>query len=138
MDIVDFWVDSLLKKYNVEDLYQLPVYAVKGEIYEMKGTLMNEEAFLAGGSEHAKENIENIKKYISVLKEVLEENNMNTQRVWVVLQNNRDGFLDDTEVVGVFTDFDAAEKVRAKLMDMYTQYYYIKDVMLDLDIWTDK
>jgi len=63
---------------------------------------------------------------------------MSTQRVWVVLQNNRDGFLDDTEVVGVYTDFDAAEKVRAKLMDMYTQYYYIKDVMLDLDIWEDK
>ena len=71
MDIVDFWVDSLLKKYNVEDLYQLPVYAVKDEIYEMKGTLMNEKAFLAGGSEHAKENIENIKNYMSILKGLL-------------------------------------------------------------------
>jgi hypothetical protein len=71
MDIVNFWIDSLLKKHNLKDLYQLPVYAVKGEIYEMKGTLMNEEAFLAGGSPHAKENIENIKKYISILKGVL-------------------------------------------------------------------
>jgi hypothetical protein len=71
MDIVEFWVDSLLKKHNVKDLYQLPIYAVKGEIYEMKGAARNEEVFLAGGSPHAKENIENIEKYISILKGVL-------------------------------------------------------------------
>jgi hypothetical protein len=61
---------------------------------------------------------------------------MSTQRVWVVLQNNRDVFLDGTEVVGVYSTAEAAEKVRAKLMDKYTQYYYVRDVELDLDIWT--
>jgi hypothetical protein len=70
--IVDVWVEDLIRKHNVQDLQELPVYIIKGEIYEMKGTLMNEEAFLAGGSRHAKENIKNIKKFIKILKEVLE------------------------------------------------------------------
>jgi hypothetical protein len=70
--IVNFWIDSLLKKYNVKDLYELPVYAVKGEIWEMKGTLENEKAFLVGGSPHSKENIKNMKAYIKILKGVLE------------------------------------------------------------------
>jgi hypothetical protein len=60
------------------------------------------------------------------------------KKVWVVLQNNMDIYLDAAEVVGVYTDYDAAEKVRAKLTDLYQQYYYIKDVVLDLDLWNDK
>ena len=55
------------------------------------------------------------------------------QRVWVVLQNNGNGFLDGTEVVGVFSTPELAEKVRAKCMDLYTQYYYVRDVVLDAD-----
>jgi hypothetical protein len=60
------------------------------------------------------------------------------KRVWVVLQNDMGIYLDNAEVVGVYTDFDAAEKVRAKLTELYTQRYYIKDVVLDLDLWNDK
>jgi hypothetical protein len=70
--IVDVWVEDLIRRHNVQDLQELPVYIIKGEIHEMKGTLMNEEAFLAGGLPHAKENIKNIKKFIKILKEVLE------------------------------------------------------------------
>jgi hypothetical protein len=72
MDIVELWVEALVKKNKVDNLQDLPVYIVKGEIYQMKNTLMNEEAFLAGGFKYAKENIKNIKKYISILKGVLE------------------------------------------------------------------
>jgi hypothetical protein len=71
MDIVDIWVDGFIRKSNVEDLQELPVYIIKAEIAEMKAMIMDEEVRLAGGSEFAAENIKNIKKYISVLKEVL-------------------------------------------------------------------
>jgi hypothetical protein len=60
------------------------------------------------------------------------------KKVWVVLQNNMGIYLDNAEVVGVYTDFDAAEKVRAKLTELYTQHYYIRDVVVDLDLWNDK
>lgn len=58
---------------------------------------------------------------------------MSMQRVWVVLQNNQDRFIDGTDVVGVYTDPETAEKVRAKCMEIYTQYYYVQDVVLDAD-----
>jgi hypothetical protein len=58
---------------------------------------------------------------------------MSMQRVWVVLQNNQDGFLDSTDVVGVYSSPTQAEKVRAKCMELYTQYYYVQDVLLDAD-----
>ena len=70
--IVDVWVEDLIRKHNVQDLQELPVYVIKTEIAEMQGTLANEETFLAGGSRHAKGNIKNIKKFIKILKGVLE------------------------------------------------------------------
>jgi hypothetical protein len=72
MDIVKLWIEALLKKHQVDDLHDLPVYVVKGEIWEMKGTLENEKVFLVGGSPHSKENIKNMKVYIKILKGVLE------------------------------------------------------------------
>jgi hypothetical protein len=56
------------------------------------------------------------------------ENNMN--RDYVVLQQNDDA---STNVVGVYTDDAVAEKVREKCMLLYNQYYYIEDVVLDVD-----
>jgi hypothetical protein len=60
------------------------------------------------------------------------------KRVWVVLQINKSEFPNSVDVVGVYTDHSAAENVRAKLKSMYSQDYYIQDVLLDLDIWKDK
>jgi hypothetical protein len=51
-------------------------------------------------------------------------------RVYVVLQQNDDG---STNVVGVYTNDEVAENVRAKCEALYDQYYYIEDVVLDLD-----
>jgi hypothetical protein len=52
------------------------------------------------------------------------------KRVYVVLQQNDDA---STNVVGVYTDDAVAEKVREKCMLLYSQYYYIEDVVLDVD-----
>ena len=52
------------------------------------------------------------------------------KRVYVVLQQNDDG---STNVVGVYTDDAAANKVRERCMLLYRQYYYIEDVVLDED-----
>ena len=71
MEMVDIWIDSLIRKFQVQDLQELPVYVVKAEIAEMKAMIMDEEVRLAGGSEFAEENIRVIKEYISVLKKVL-------------------------------------------------------------------
>lgn len=72
MDMVNIWIDDLLKKSQVKELGDLSVHIIKAEIFEMNHMLINEELFLAGGSPHAKENIKNIKAYIKILKEVLE------------------------------------------------------------------
>jgi flavodoxin len=72
MDIVDIWIEALIREYSVDDMEELPVYIVKKEIYKMKDMLTQEEVFLVGGSAYAKENIKNIKKFIKVLMEVLE------------------------------------------------------------------
>ena len=52
------------------------------------------------------------------------------KRVYVVLQQNDDA---STNVVGVYTDDAAAKKVRERCMLLYRQYYYIEDVVLDVD-----
>jgi butyrate kinase len=72
MDMVDIWIEALIREYSVDDMEELSVYIVKKEIYKMKDMLTQEEVFLAGGSAYAKENIKNIKKFIKVLMEVLE------------------------------------------------------------------
>jgi hypothetical protein len=72
MDMVELWVEALIREHSVDDMEELPVYIVKKEIYKMKDMLTQEEVFLAGGSAYAKENIKNIKKFISILKGVLE------------------------------------------------------------------
>jgi hypothetical protein len=72
MDMVNGWIDMLVRQHNVQQLQELPVYVVKGEIQEVKDAIENEKVFLAGGSSHAKENIKNMKAYIKVLKGVLE------------------------------------------------------------------
>jgi hypothetical protein len=72
MDMVNGWIDMLVRQHNVQHLQELPVYVVKGEIQEVKDTIENEKVFLAGGSPHAKENIKNMKAYIKILKGVLE------------------------------------------------------------------
>jgi hypothetical protein len=51
-------------------------------------------------------------------------------RVYVVLQQNDDG---STNVVGVYTNDEVAENVRAKCEALYDQYYYIEDIVLDVD-----
>jgi hypothetical protein len=51
-------------------------------------------------------------------------------RVYVVLQQNDDM---STNVVGVYTDDAVAKKVRERCMLLYRQYYYIEDVVLDVD-----
>ena len=71
MDMVNGWIDMLVRQHNVQHLQELPVYVVKGEIQEVKDTIENEKVFLAGGSTHAKENIKNMKAYIKILKGVL-------------------------------------------------------------------
>jgi hypothetical protein len=72
MDMVNGWIDMLVRQHNVQHLQELPVYVVKGEIQEVKDTIENEKVFLKGGSPHAKENIKNMKAYIKILKGVLE------------------------------------------------------------------
>jgi hypothetical protein len=72
MDMVNAWIDMLVKQYNVQDLRELPVYVVKAEIAEVRDAVENEKVFLAGGSPQAKENIKNMKAYIKILKGVLE------------------------------------------------------------------
>jgi hypothetical protein len=52
------------------------------------------------------------------------------KRVYVVLQQNDDG---STNVVGVYTDDAVAQSVLAKCQSLYDQYYYIEDVVLDVD-----
>ena len=52
------------------------------------------------------------------------------KRVYVVLQQNNDG---STNVVGVYTDDAVAKKVRERCVILYRQYYYIEDVVLDVD-----
>jgi hypothetical protein len=52
------------------------------------------------------------------------------KRVYVVLQQNEDM---STDVVGVYTDDEVAEKVRQICADLYPQHYYIQDVVLDAD-----
>jgi hypothetical protein len=70
--IVDIWIDTLLKEHKVQDIQELPLYVIKSQIVEMKGTLENEKAFLAGGQMYSRENIKHIKRYIKVLKGALE------------------------------------------------------------------
>jgi hypothetical protein len=72
MNMVNAWIDLLVRLHNVQDLRELPVYVVKAQISELKDMIENEKVFLKGGSPHAKENIDNIKEYISILKKVLE------------------------------------------------------------------
>jgi hypothetical protein len=70
--IVDIWIGTLLKEHKVQDIQELPLYVIKSQILEMKGTLENEKAFLAGGQMYSKENIKHIKRYIKLLKGALE------------------------------------------------------------------
>jgi hypothetical protein len=70
--IVDIWLDNLLRACKVKDIQELPLYVIKSQILEMKGTLENEKAFLAGGQMYSRENIKHIKKYIKLLKGALE------------------------------------------------------------------
>jgi hypothetical protein len=70
--IVDIWLDNLLRACKVKDIQELPLYVIKSQIVEMKGTLENEKVFLAGGQMYSKENIKHIKRYIKVLKGALE------------------------------------------------------------------
>jgi hypothetical protein len=70
--IVDIWLDNLLRGCKVKDIQELPLYVIKSQILEMKGTLENEKAFLAGGQMYSRENIKHIKRYIKVLKGALE------------------------------------------------------------------
>ena len=70
--IVDIWLDSLLSEHKVKDIQELPLYVIKSQILEMKGTLENEKTFLAGGQMYSRENIKHIKRYIKVLKGALE------------------------------------------------------------------
>jgi hypothetical protein len=72
MDMINTWIDILVRQHNVQDLHELPVYVVKGEIQEVKDAVENEKVFLKGGSPQAKENIKNMKAYIKILKGVLE------------------------------------------------------------------
>ena len=70
--IVDIWIDTLLREHKVKDIQELPLYVIKSQILEMRGTLENEKAFLAGGQMYSRENIKHIKRYIKVLKGALE------------------------------------------------------------------
>jgi hypothetical protein len=72
MDMINAWIDMLVRQHHVQDLRELPVYVVKAEIAEVKDAVENEKVFLAGGSPQAKENIKNMKAYIKILKGVLE------------------------------------------------------------------
>ena len=69
--MINTWIDMLVKQYNVQDLRELPVYVVKAEIAEVRDAVENEKVFLKGGSPHAKENINNMKAYIKILKGIL-------------------------------------------------------------------
>lgn len=71
MEMVDIWIDTILKDNNVKDLRDLPVRIIKNEISDYKGMLITEEAHYAAGSEFAQENMRNIKEYIKILKGVL-------------------------------------------------------------------
>jgi hypothetical protein len=71
MDMINTWIDMLVKQYNVQDLRELPVYVVKAEIAEVRDAVENEKVFLKGGSPQAKENIKNMKAYIKILKGIL-------------------------------------------------------------------
>ena len=72
MDMINTWIDMLVRQHNVQDLRELPVYVVKAEIAEVRDAVENEKVFLKGGSPQAKENIKNMKAYIKILKGVLE------------------------------------------------------------------
>ena len=56
------------------------------------------------------------------------------KRVWIVLQRNYEGFADDVDVVGVYSDPEKADEVLAKCKALYDQFYYIQDVVLDVDL----
>jgi hypothetical protein len=56
------------------------------------------------------------------------------KRVWIVLQRNYEGFADDVDVVGVYSDQEKADEVLAKCKALYDQFYYIQDVVLDVDL----
>jgi hypothetical protein len=58
---------------------------------------------------------------------------MSMQRVWIVLQKNDNGFADNVDVVGVYSSPTRAEAVLAKCQELYDQFYYIQDVLLDGD-----
>jgi hypothetical protein len=62
---------------------------------------------------------------------------MDMKRVWVVLQKNDEGFADDVDVVGVYTTPEKADKVLAKCQKLYEQFYYVVDVLFDVDLIED-
>ena len=62
---------------------------------------------------------------------------MDMKRVWVVLQKNDEGFADDVDVVGVYTTPEKADEVLAKCQKLYTQFYYVVDVLFDVDLIDD-
>jgi hypothetical protein len=55
------------------------------------------------------------------------------KRVWIVLQRNYEGFADDVDVVGVYSNPEKADEVLAKCQALYDQFYYIQDVVFDAD-----
>jgi hypothetical protein len=62
---------------------------------------------------------------------------MDMKRVWVVLQKNDEGFADDVDVVGVYTTPEKAHEVLAKCQKLYEQFYYVVDVLFDVDLIDD-
>jgi hypothetical protein len=59
------------------------------------------------------------------------------KRVWIVLQRNYEGFADDVDVVGVYSNQEKADEVLAKCQALYDQFYYIQDVVFDADYITE-
>ena len=55
---------------------------------------------------------------------------MDNVRVYVVLQENADRSV---EVAGVYTSEKVAYEVKDTLNRTYTQFYYVKDTLLDVD-----
>jgi hypothetical protein len=73
MDTIELWIDMLPRHYNGKTLEQMSIRDLSVEIIETEKTIENEKVFQAGGSKFAAENIENLKRYLRVLKEALEK-----------------------------------------------------------------
>jgi len=78
-EFIECWLNQLLEATGKANLDELTCDEVRAEIYDIKGTISNEEIVL-GISEFAEKNIEHYKAYLEVLEEMLknkEEINLN-------------------------------------------------------------